>query len=102
VYFDDLIPLYKRPGDNIADFFRGVRQYFRPEAALRAYENVHEFIGYVMDKVDPRYRERLRTFLAAQYPGFEVRHNRVGKLFGDYMTSVFLPGLNYDDDLKLE
>ena len=66
------------------------------------YIDTHSFLIEIVRNLEPITGLRIWAILEDPYPGYEVRHQRTGILFPNYVVSGYPVGPRYDDELEVE
>lgn len=101
VYFDDKIPLFKSPGDNIGMFWAMQERRYAPADVLKDYEDMQLFLHEITLCLEPEVQQGVDTVLSDSYPGFDLGRKKLGKLFPDFVVASYLPNTRYDDELDV-
>lgn len=101
VYFDDKIPLFKSPGDNIGMFWAMMEKRYAPADVLKDYEDMQLFLHEITLCLEPEVQQAVDIVFSDSYPGFDVGRKKLGKLFPDFVVGSYLPGTRYDDELDV-
>ncbi|MDV7341825.1 hypothetical protein RYZ26_19675 [Terasakiella sp. A23] len=96
VYFERNTPIFKNGGDVFEHFFSALIEMIQPKKILDDYIHAHEFILYVIECLDPKYKDEFWMMLKVSTLGFNTKSERFGILFPDYLVSSFLPGTPTD------
>lgn len=101
VYFDGRRPLFVEPGHHIEKLFEHLEAIHRPGEAAAEYEHVHIFLAEIVECLDKRRRVFFEQVISDGYPGYELRKSRVTRILLDQVMMCLLPGMRYDDQLKV-
>jgi hypothetical protein len=102
VYFEGKRPLFVEPGDHVMRFIDNIERLHSPDTVIRDYVAVHGFLHEITTYLEPRYREFFEQVIADPYPGYELKAQRVTKLFPTHTVINLLQGIRYDDELKVK
>lgn len=101
VYFDDKVPLFKSPGDNIGMFWAMMEKRYAPADVLKDYEDMQLFLHEITLCLEPEIQQAVDIVFSDSYPGFDLGRKKLGKLFPDFVVASYLPGTRYDDELDV-
>ncbi|QFT92072.1 hypothetical protein FIU86_04400 [Roseovarius sp. THAF9] len=101
VYFDKFTPLYEQGADPILELFRKKEAVFDISGVLRRYHDVHSFFQYVLGLMESNARKEIEFLMDDSEFGFDIKRNRLGRLFASHEAMMLLP-LQYDDELKVD
>lgn len=101
VYFEGTRPLFIQPGDPIGKFFESLERQYCPEAVIKDYEQVHEFLAELTCCLRPDLATGFQRIVEDPYPGFDIRRKKMGGLFPGHYISSNLEGVRFDDELDV-
>ena len=101
VYFEGTRPLFVEPGDQIGRFFESLERQYCPDAVVRDYEHVHEFLADLTSCLKPQLAKNFQRVAEDPYPGFDTRRKKMGGLFPGYYNEFYLQGVRFDDELSV-
>jgi hypothetical protein len=102
VYFEGKRPLFKEPGDHIAKYFETVAKQHEPEQVVKDYEDVYEFLCSIASCLRPGLQEQFWQIMEDRYPGYDLRRHITGVLLPEFMATVLMQGVRYDDELTVD
>jgi hypothetical protein len=101
IYFEGKRPLFKEPGDHIAKRFEAQVRQYKPETMVKDYEDIHEFLVYLADCLEPRLRKEFWQLMEDPYPGYDASRKITGALLPEATVVGHLEGVRYDDELAV-
>jgi hypothetical protein len=101
VYFEGTRPLFAEPGDHIGKFFEALERQYQPEAVVKDYEDVHEFLADLTLCLEPGYAQSFWRIIEDRYPGYDIGRKKMGALFTGHYAICNLEGVRYDDELAV-
>jgi hypothetical protein len=102
VYFDGKRPLFADSGDHIVKFYEQLENLNNPSEVIKDYENIHAFLHEITECLSPQARKFFQLVINDNYPGFEVKDQRVTRILPDVVMTGSFPGMRYDDELDVE
>ena len=102
VYFEGTRPLFAEPGSHVMHFFEKLEALHKPNEAIKDYEDVHAFLLEISLSLEPRTRNFFDHVINDPFPGYELKAKRVTKILPGVLSTFFLQGLRYDDQLHVE
>lgn len=90
VYFDGTIPIFNKPRDINKEFSTQALFQISKEEIQSDYENINNFIKYVISCISEEYRNELKIINIFHELGWNEREQRVGILFPEEIVE-FMP-----------
>ncbi|HWN43447.1 MAG TPA: hypothetical protein VNW71_14560 [Thermoanaerobaculia bacterium] len=91
IFFDGLMPLFKRQQTFAERGLVPQLKYVEPEAAKQDIYRVEAFIAYVLDLLEPPVRKQVTVFMENQLPGWRQDTGRPGILFSAAVVDLIMP-----------
>jgi hypothetical protein len=101
VYFEGTRPLFIEPGDQIGKHFEALERQFEPDAVVKDYEDVWEFLTYLTSCLKPDLVASFTRIIEDPYPGYDIKRKKLGALFPGHYVSTSLEGVRFDDELQV-
>jgi hypothetical protein len=101
VYFEGRRPLFKEPGDHIAKRFETQIRQYDPEKVIKNYEDTHEFLISIAERLAPDVRKGFWQVMEDPYPGYDLSRRITGALLPEVTAIAHVGDLKYDDELHV-
>jgi hypothetical protein len=91
VFFEGKMAIYRRHQTLTERALDPRLKFIEPEEAKRDIYRIEAFIAYVLDQLEPAFRESLKLFMGSPLPGWRSDTGRPGILFSDTLVDMY-PG----------
>ena len=102
VYFEGTRPLFKNSGDHIGKFLESRERQYPPEVVLKDYEDIHKFLYEIIACLQPSLAKDFMRVMEDGYPGYDVRHQKMGSILPGRISVSHMEGVRYDDELDVD
>lgn len=102
VYFEGKRPLFADGGEHAIKALEQRSKLYEADEVIADYEATHLFLAELASYLAPPFQTFFDHVIGDQFPGYEVKQKRVTRLFPDQVVQALMPGLRYDDDLKVD
>jgi hypothetical protein len=92
VYFHGKVPIFAETGDHLGRYFEAMERQYAPQRVIDDYIDTHSFLIEIVRNLEPIMGLRIWAILEDPYPGYEVRQQRTGILFPNYVVSGYPVG----------